>query len=712
MRSAVEHAKAGVDAQNAKGVQVGDGNTQMNFPGSRQPLPVPRQLPPDVSQFTGRTIDLAKLDNLLDQTGPDQSTTMVISAVAGTAGVGKTALAIHWAHRMRSRFPDGDLYANLRGYDPGPPASPAQIIDGFLRAFDVPPDSIPRDVDAQTALFRSLLHGRRVLVVLDNARNPEQVRPLLPDSPESLVLITSRNNLSGLIVRDGASRIILDMLTRDEASDLVCKIIGYARAATDPDAIAAIARWCAYLPLALRIAAELGASRVNTSLAEIAAELGVVHERLDNLAVIDDESAAVRSVFSWSYRALPAEPARAFRLLGLHAGADFSVAAAAALIGSPPADTRRVLALLTNAHLLGQAASGRYRFHDLLRDYAAERATQDEIDDDRAAAIRRSLDWYLHTARAAEQILNRTRLTTIPVPAVTDEQTGSFSTHVEAFSWFTTELDNLVAATRQAAQIGEHTIATGLPWAAGGFFQLSMNFDAETTMATIGLNATQQAVDRLGEASMLGMLGVVANYRGRRDEAVEYVAQAVGIRRDLGQVRGMDLVNLGSAYTWFTERREEAVDLLNQGLALARERGEQDAAGHALECLAGVFLDQEDFDAAVDHAQQAIGVFRGVGLSYGEGIALGRLAEAYLGLGRFDDAIRYGQESLTIRVELGDRLGQAWSLRTIATALHDIGRREAADQHWQPCLDIFEALDLRDDAAWVRNQLSAPTTDS
>jgi tetratricopeptide (TPR) repeat protein len=683
----VAFPRPAVNAQQARGVQVGESNVQINVAAHRRTLPVPRQLPPDVSNFTGRRADLAMLNDLLTDAAP----TMVISTVAGTAGVGKTALAVHWAHRIRDRFPDGDLYTNLRAYDPGPPATPTQVLSGFLRALDVAPENIPPDVDAQTALFRSVLHDRRILIVLDNARDPEQVRPLLPNSAGSLVVITSRSNLSGLIARDGARRITLDMLPQADAVELLSKIVGFDRVRAEPQAVATIASRCVYLPLALRIAAELAASRSHAPLRHLAAELNGERQRLESLAVADDETMAVRSVFFSSYRALPDESARGFRLLGLHPGADFCVAVAAALVGCPVAQVRRVLAVLTNSHLLEEAAFGRYRFHDLLRDYAAERA---EHDEDRHAAVHRSLEWYLHTAEAAARILGR------PSRFATGSS-DLFPTYADALAWFETELDNLVAATRQAARLGAPATTAGLVEATRAYFQLSMVFDAFGTMADISLAAARLAGDRLEEAETLHHLGAVENYRGRLDEALAHFEQGVDIFRDLDRLEAIHLVDLAGVYCRI-DRLEEASAHLGQAVALARGAADPRAEGHAYETLSLVELKRGNATVAAGHAERAVEIFRRAGSLYGEGIALGRLAMACLVLERLDDAIRYGNTSIAITGEVGYRIGQAWSLTVVAAALHDTGQPEAAREHWQRALDIYQTLGHDEEAERIR----------
>ena len=368
-------------------------------------VPVPAQLPPAVPAFTGRSAELASLDALAgldamvpraDGAGPAATAEVAICAVSGTAGVGKTALAVHWAHRVAGRFPGGQLYVNLRGFDPGGAGlDPGQALHGFLEAFGVPPARIPEDLAAQSGLFRSLLAGKRILVLLDNARSAEQVRPLLPGSPGCLAIVTSRDKLAGLVATEGARPLALDLLTAADARDLLARRLGADRVAAEPAAIACIIAACARLPLALTIAAARAATSPTFPLAAIAAELREAASALDPFDA-GESATDVRTVFSWSYRALSAPAARMFRLLGLHPGPDVAVTAAASLAAVPPGQARALLAELTRAHLLAEHAPGRYAFHDLLRAYASELASAQECPADRASAVHRLLDHYLH----------------------------------------------------------------------------------------------------------------------------------------------------------------------------------------------------------------------------------------------------------------------------------------------------------------------------
>lgn len=344
---------------------------------------VPRQLPGVVRDFTGRAEHLVALDALLPpeagaRPGMGVPEAVVITAVDGAAGIGKTTLAVWWAHRVQHDFPHGTLYVNLRGYGPGDPATATDVLDGFLRALGVPPERMPIGAEAQAGLFRSLLAGRRVLVVLDNAHRADQVRPLLPGTPGCLVVVTSRDSLTGLVVMDGASRLTLDLLTEYEATHLVTGILGPDRADTEAAAVSELVRWCARLPLALRIAAGRAVAYPHTTVADVVTDLADEHARLDVLSLGGDERTAVRAVFDWSYHALSDRQARVFRRLGLHPGPEVSVHAASAVTDLDPPATRRVLEELAQVHLIEPVAQGRFRFHDLLRAYALDQTMRED----------------------------------------------------------------------------------------------------------------------------------------------------------------------------------------------------------------------------------------------------------------------------------------------------------------------------------------------
>ncbi|WP_285629366.1 tetratricopeptide repeat protein [Actinoallomurus iriomotensis] len=500
-------------------------------------LPVPRQLPADPASFVGRETDLAALDSLLTKSGNARA--VVISAIAGSGGVGKTTLAVHWAHQIREHFPDGDLFVNLRGYDSGQPMTPKQALDGFLRALDVPSEKIPPELDVQAALFRSLLNGRRMLVVLDNAASVEQVRPLLPGTAGCFTLITSRSHLSGLAAREGVGRVPIDVLSPEHAVDLLRQVIGDSRIDAEPDMTAELARRCGYLPLALRIAADRAVTHPHLMLSDLVEELVDERDLLDALASDDDETTAIRTVFSWSYKKLPPDAARTFRLLALNAGPDLSGEAAAALTGSTGPRVRRLLDTLTSQHLLEQTRRNRYRFHDLLRVYAAERATLDESEAERTVAVRRMLDWYVHTALRARRVIQPNVYEVSIDPVDPSYPPLDFSTHDEALEWYEQERTNLVIAVRQAAEVGYEPAAWKLTIVLIPFFSLRWDLDEWLGSLQLGLGAARRLGDQNAEALILLELGDLHWELRHFDEAIDHHQRALPLSQNAG--------------TWWTE---------------------------------------------------------------------------------------------------------------------------------------------------------------
>ncbi|WP_432993181.1 NB-ARC domain-containing protein [Dactylosporangium sp. CA-233914] len=494
----------------------------------------PSQLPGDVWGFVNRHAELAALTRVVAESR-DAPFVAAVTVVTGTAGVGKTSLALHWAHSARAHFPDGQLYVNLRGYDPGQPVLPEQVLDGFLRDLGVPATAIPVHVEGRASLYRSLLAARRMLVVLDNAATTGQVRPLLPGTGSSLVVVTSRSRLSGLVARDGAFRIGLDILPEDDAVDVLGTVTARYRRRDQRHELVELARLCARLPLALRIAAERAASRPMMRLDELIADLRDESALWDALAAEgDDDADAVRTVFAWSYRALPELAARLFRLLGLHPGNEFGRHAAAALAGISAVHARQQLDVLVGAHLLEQPAPERYEFHDLLRAYAVDQVRHLESPEARAEASRRVLAWYLHTADAAQTRIapfDRYELTD-PVPA--DVVPLGFDEYEAALRWYQIESANLVGATRAAAEANLHGTAWRLAAVLRGIYMHQNTFEDWLTTSRIGVDSAAQDSDQSGQAEALESLGRAYFQSRRLDEAEANHRAALAIRQRLG----------------------------------------------------------------------------------------------------------------------------------------------------------------------------------
>ena len=494
---------------------------------------VPRELPGQPRHFVGREDELAALSALADQVPDRAPGPVVISAIGGTAGVGKTALALQWAHQMAGRFPDGQLYVNLRGYGPGEPMTAGDALTGFLRALGVPGTDIPAETERRAARYRGLLSGRRVLIILDNACEAGQVRPLLPAAPDCVTLVTSRNTLAGLVARDGAQRVDLDLLPMADAVGLLRALIG-GRVDAAPGAAAQLAARCSRLPLALRVAAEIATMYPASSLADLASELEDQHP-LDVLDAGEDEDTAVRAVFAWSYRHLDAGTARAFRLAGLHRGPDLDRYAAAALLGTTAARAGRLLDVLARGYLIQPTRAGRYAMHDLLRCYARELAASCDGERQRHRALTRLFDYYLHSAATAMAVLRppeRTPLDAVPLAEAQAAITpGPIGSPAEALTWLDAERACLLSAVEYMTENGwpGHAIrmANVLLWYLDG----RGHFPEAVILHDHARRAARKIADRAAEGGALIGLGVVAIRQGRYQDATGHYQEAQALFR-------------------------------------------------------------------------------------------------------------------------------------------------------------------------------------
>ncbi len=671
--------------------------------GGAAPADPPRQLPRDPAAFVGRELESGELTALAEQAAD----AALICVIDGAAGVGKTAFAIHAGRRLAPAFADGQLHADLRGFGPRqPPMAAAEALPGFLRALGIDPSAIPSDVDEQAAMYRSLLAERRVLIVLDNAADAAQVRPLLPGAPGSLVLVTSRSRLSGLTARDGATRITLGPLPSDDAVSLLGKILGHKRVSAEQQAAADIAARCGLLPLALRVAADRAACRPRMALADLAGQLANAHARLDILDVGEDVT-EVRAVFSWSYKALAPDRARMFRLLGLHTGPDISVPAAATLAAASEAEAGRLLELLAAVHLIEEASPGRYRLHDLLHAYAAERVREDERPDSRGSALRRILAWYLHTADRADELLVPGRRHAPIGPAPAGCEPLDWTCYEQALNWCDAEQANLAAAVRLAAEAGHHDIAWKLPVALRGFFDVRKPWAVWLDCATIGVAAARRAGDRSGQAWALDCLGHASSGIGRPQDALASYLEARTIRHEIGDQWGESansMTNLGCTYLDL-RRLDLALDCFEQVLATSRA-----AENRYVECLALINLAQthsqlEQPDEALACSLRALAVTREIGYRHAEGIALSGLAATYRVKSQPGRARRCYSEALAIRRQAGDRHGEAETLRDLGDLSDSAGHITAALRSWRQGLAIAEDLGDPHAAAALRGRL-------
>jgi tetratricopeptide (TPR) repeat protein/transcriptional regulator with XRE-family HTH domain len=652
-----------------------------------------QQLPADVAGFTGRELELAQLhDTMADSTVP--AAPMVIWIIAGMAGVGKTALAVHLAHQLASQFPDAQLHLDLHGYEPRQRLSPTQALDRVLRALGVSPEALPTDVEEQAARYRGLLSGKRSLVILDNASSADQVRPLLPGSRSCCVLVTSRDRLLGLVAGEGARLLSLEVLSPEEAIELIAAVVGHRRVQLELEAAAVVARRCGYLPLALRIAAARVSARLTMSIAETAERLADEQHRLDELEAGDRQ---VRASLALSYEDLSPGAARMFRRLGLVAGPDFSCGVAGALVESNLREAEVLLEELLDAHLLESTRTpGRFRFHDLVRLYARERVLAEEGDQEREECLRQMLRWYRDTARAADRILGPGRYL-VPTDETAERTECAFATHEQALAWFEAERANLVAATHQAADCGLHAIAWQLPDALFGFFDLRSQWGDWEETHRVGLTATRVAHDRQAEAWTLTCLGAAYGDLRRHEEAADCQQQAVAISREIKDRRceGVALGNLGAMYRALG-RPDEAIDCYRRALPLVREVGYRRAEAMNLLRLGESCRGLHDVAGALDYGHGALAIFHELGDRYHEGMVLTNIGNACREMGRVEEAIDALKEAVRLHQDTGSRWGEGEALQFLGLALRRA--RDTAEAHacWQEALRIFTELHAPD----------------
>jgi DNA-binding SARP family transcriptional activator/tetratricopeptide (TPR) repeat protein len=663
------------------------------------PTPIPRQLPSDAAAFTGREAELDWLDTEVGTAGPARP--VVISALDGTGGIGKSALAIHAAHRLAAadRFPDGQLYVDLRGASDGlAPLAPLEVLGRFLRMLGTAPAAIPGELEEAAARFRSLAAGRRLLVVLDNARDAFQVAPLLPGAPGCGVLVTSRQVLAGL---DGAHHLHLDVLSDEEAIVLLGRLAGQQRIAAEPAAAAEVTRWCGYLPLALRIAGARLAARPGWPVRALADRLADAQHRLDELELADR---GVRASFAVSYQHLGegADPvdrqaAGAFPLLGLLDGPDVGVAAATRLLDRSVGETERVLERLVDAQLLQTPAPRRYRFHDLLRLFAREQAQAGGDESARQAALERALDWYLAGAEHADGFLMPAGLR----PGGTVDRAGlRFEDRTGALGWLEAERANLVAAARQAATHPEASIAR-VAWQLSDtlwpFLELRSHWADWQTICRAAVQAAQRAGNLPARARALAHLGSLHGRQRRYQDAMECLQRSLAVCRQVGDrwTEGMVLNNLGNVHRE-QGRYQEALGCYQQSLALFRAVGDRHCEGKVLNNLGEVYREQGRYQEALGCYQQDLAICRELGDARGEAITLENFGHLHLEQGRDQQAVGCYQQALVICLRIGDRFEEARALQGLGHAVAAEQGPQAARAHWTAALGIFEDLGAPD----------------
>lgn len=669
VRSEIQRAQVTGDVMQARDVSGGV-HFHAAQGGSQGPRVVPRQLPTDVSAFVNRRPQLRALTHLIAPGTTARTAShargraAAVVVITGSAGVGKTALALHWAHRVRERFPDGELYANLRGYDESPAVTAEAVLDRFLLDLGVAPQSIPGDLDGRAALFRSLIADRRVLIVLDNVADIGQVRPLIPGGPGPIVIITSRKQLAGLAIRDGAQRIRLDILQESDAVALLRLVTKSGGRRDAPADLTELAQLCARLPLALRVAAEHAVSRPTMQLTELIADLrddSMLWETLSAGEGADGE--AVRTVFAWSYRDLPAEAARLFRALGLHQGSDISLDTAAAAAGVPAQTARRTLDILLGAFLIQTIRPHRYQLHDLLRAYALDQARTIDTEAERRETIDRILRWYITAASRASLLLSPGDSFTVDARPPDGPVAAAFENAAAAFEWFDTERPNLVANARAALDAALPRRAWELAIVLGPIHAQHLTFDDWAVLSELAVTAAEQIADSSMLAAALDNRGRFLFRRRLLGEATDVHTRALEIRQKTGDERGVcRSLNALGLIGLRTRKLAEASGHFERTVERARQIGDSHWEGLGRMNLAEAQLEAGDVARALQTVTPLPQFFSDLHEPAYEGNALWLLSWAHRLAGNPAAALRAVDAALRIAEHMSNRMWEAWWL--------------------------------------------------
>ncbi|MEV6861940.1 BTAD domain-containing putative transcriptional regulator [Streptosporangium subroseum] len=700
-------------------------------PVSSPAATVPRQLPADIACFTGREESLQRLDFLLS-TSQGSASAVVITAITGTPGIGKTALATRWGHRVADRFPDGQLYVNLHGYSQGQPVTSTQALHQLLRGLGVAADGIPHEDDERASMYRSLLANKRMLVVLDNAARPEQIRPLLPGSSLCKVVITSRDSLRGLSVTHDVHALTLDVLSPGEAKNLLISVLGEDRVRDEIDAVIELARLCGHLPLALRLAAAHLGGQPTLPVADFVTRL-LRENRLTALDIEDDPYIGVRAAFETSYRGLPEPVQQTFRLLGLHPGPDIGIDEIIALTGSSLEDARTALNALISAHLVQRGVGQRFALHDLVSLFACERSESDDTDPARRSALTRLFDWYLHTARAAMGHIHidysGIQLVSEPPP----HGIPTFDDYDHAATWLDVEYAALISAVNYAASHGWPAHAWQIAYALDYFFYLRDRIDDWLNIYQIALTAVRQTGDRYGESRILNALGMANMLAGKVDVCLEYQGKALDVSRSTGDRKGegYSLSRIGYSLLWtgdFHQAIEDCLEATEVFHQLNDEQGEVTAAftlglayfrvgrpldalhclerclvfdrktdnrndeAYTLMLLGDVHESLGDLPAALGLYQQSMQLNRKTGNRRFEANSINGIGKIRRRQGRHTEALEHHRLALTQIREAGDRQAEGEILMDLATALLEMGDAQSALESHRTALDIAIAV--------------------
>jgi DNA-binding SARP family transcriptional activator len=681
---------------------------QPSSAGSPAVTAAPRQLPPGVRHFVGRSAELARLTAVLDEMLESGGGT-AIATISGTAGVGKTALAVHWSHLVADRFPDGQLYVNLKGFAPsGKPLGPSAAIRGFLDALETPAEQIPVSLDSQIALYRSLLSDRRMLVLLDNARTSDQVLPLLSGGPGCLVLVTSRNKLTGLVAAHDAYPVNLDVLSADEARELLRHRLGPDLLADNPAATDELIELCAHLPLALSVLAAEVTARPARPLSSIVTDLRDSRARLDTLSG-DQATINVRAVFSWSYRQLKESGATMLRLLSLHPGPDISVPAAASLAGIPRRQARADLANLAAASLITEVSPDRYAFHDLLRAYAAEQCAAIDSQAERRAAASRVFDYYLHAASGAARTLfsQRSMLAWLdvapPVPGVIREEHDDYD---RALAWLRAERHVLIAVISWAATESDPH-AMQIPLVLRTFLHRSGHWHDCLRIVKIALAAAGRLGDLAGQAHAHRLLSTTYNFLGSYQQAERHATQALALYEELGYPMGQGDAHLEIAHM-FNQLGRPADTLRHAERALEQFKIAGYRAGEAISLnnVGWCHILLGNFEQALPYLRQALDLQAELDDQHGCASTWDSIGGAYFGLGQYEVAIDCYRNADKLAQQFSDRYQKSVFLHHLGNAHQALGDLPSASDAWSQALIILEDLE-HPDVSEVRAKLAA-----
>jgi DNA-binding SARP family transcriptional activator/tetratricopeptide (TPR) repeat protein len=717
------------DEEDGSALETGLGPGR-SWPADDRGLPVPAQLPLDAHGFAGRHDELRMLHALLSPVPsagtvesvpvtqvpgtvesvpvtqvpgtvesvpvtqvPGTVESVPIAVISGTAGIGKTALAVRFGHQVAKRFPGGQLYINLRGLDPGaPPMEPGEALRYFLDAFGVPPHRIPACTEERAALYRSHLDGKRVLIVLDNAADAAQVRPLLPGSPGCLVLVTSRKQIAGLVAVEGAALVTLDVLSHAEAQEMLARRLGQDRVAAEPEAADEIVEACARLPLALSIAVGRAAAKPKRPLSALAAELRDARVRLDALEA-DDTVTDVRAVLSWSYDQLGPTAARMFRLLGLHPGPDISLPAAASLAGIPRAEAGTALRELTRTYLVTEHLPGRFTFNDLLRVYATDQAERIDSEQERSTAVCRVLDHYLHTAMAASQRFSPFRSPLRLPPPHPGVLPADMADRDQAMAWFDAEVRVLLALIGYAEANGFDSYAWQIPWALGPFFHRRGRWRDYVATQQTALAAARRLGDPLARAHAHYLLGHAQAQLDDYDSAEPHVHQALNMFRDLGDRDGEAVVLNGLAFMLEKQGRyEEALAYAVDALRMLKAVGHWWTQATLENGVGWLYAHMGQYTDALTYCQRALSLHRESGHRGGAADTLDSLGYVYLHLGDLAQAKAHYQQAIEAYRELGAVFGEGNSLAGLGDVLASEGQPEASREAYLEAVAVLDTL--------------------